>query len=242
MPSLLQKHSYFDPETGNTFVVANDGFYWKEGKKAPEDSKVTALVAKYGWKLQQGTEGFLVFKNKRDRNSLFVVRGNKRWFYELRNDEGDLYQVGMKGKGLDELQHALDKGFDSLEKAAASPAATAVNNAGNGHSEVDGGNWLLERRILGYDATDDDLGPIFWPEGEKQLSPEQAKSDEESEARTKVKMDRIKQHLIDTSKGVLSSWLKKKAVGLLKWKVDAPPTGKFRSFQGRSWPSASYAK
>src|SRR5271168_2101593 len=205
MPSLLQKLSYFDPETGNTFVVANDGFYWKEGKKAPEDSKVTALVARYGWRLQQGTEGFLVFKHKRDRNSLFVVRGNKRWFYELRNDEGDLYQVGMKGKGLDELEHALRKGFDTLEKAA-SPAATAVNNAGNGHSMVDG-DPLQGIHIYGYDSTDDDLGPIFWPEGEKQLTPEQAKSDEESGARTKVKMDRIKQHLIDQSKGVLSSWL-----------------------------------
>src|SRR5271163_1641298 len=205
MLSLLQKLSYFDPETGNSFVVAADGFYWKEGKKAPEDSKVTALVAKYGWKLQQGTEGFLVFKNKRDRNSLFVVRGNKRWFYELRNDEGDLYQVGMKGKGLDELEHALRKGFDTLEKAA-SPAATAVNNAGNGHSMVDG-DPLQGIHIYGYDSTDDDLGPIFWPEGEKQLTPEQAKSDEESGARTKVKMDRIKQHLIDQSKGVLSSWL-----------------------------------
>jgi len=215
MPSLLQKLSYFDPETGNTFVVANDGFYWKEGKKAPEDSKVTALVARYGWRLQQGTEGFLVFKHKRDRNSLFVVRGNKRWFYELRNDEGDLYQVGMKGKGLDELQHALDKGFDSLEKAAASPAATAVNNAGNGHSEVDGGNWLLERRILGYDATDDDLGPSFWPEGEKQLSPEQAASDAAADARTQVKMDRIKKHLIEQSRGVLSSLLQKKSRELM---------------------------
>src|SRR5271156_1072280 len=197
MPSLLQKLSYFDPETGHTFVVAADGFYWKQGKKSPEDSKITALVANYGWKLQQGTEGFLIFKNKRDRNSLFVVRGNKRWFYELRDGKGEIYQVGMKGKGLDELQHALDKGFDTLEKAA-SPAATAVNNAGNGHSSVDG-DPLQEIHIYGYDATDDDLGPIFWPEGEKQLTPEQAKSNEDADARTKVKMDRVKQHLIEQS-------------------------------------------
>src|SRR5271157_3352584 len=213
MPSLLEKLSYYDPETGATFVVASDGFYWKEGKKSPEDSKITKLVANYGWRLQHGTNAFLVFQHKRDRNALFVVRGNKRWFYELRDENGELYRVGAKGKGLDELQDALKKGLldeESMDKAA-SPAATAVNNAGNGHSEVGGGNWLLERRILGYDATDDDLSPIFWPEGEKQLTLEQAKSDEEAEARTKVKMDRIRQHLIENSKGVLSSLLKKKS-------------------------------
>src|SRR5271170_6803884 len=206
MPSLLQKLSYFDPETGNTFVVANDNFYWKEGKKEPEDSKVTELVGNYGWKLQHGTDAFLVFQNKQDRNALFVVRGSKRWFYELRDKRGELYRVGMKGRGLESLHDALESGTlnDSLEKAAGA-AATAVNNAGNGHSEVDDGFSLLERRILGYDATDDDLGPAFWPEGERKLTPEQEKSNADSHTRLEEKLDRVKKHLIEQSKGVLSS-------------------------------------
>src|SRR5271157_3568995 len=126
MPSLLQKLSYFDPDTGNTFVVASDGFYWKEGKKAPEDSKVTRLLQSYGWRLHHGSDAFLIFKQKGNSGDVFVVRGNKRWFYELRDESGDIYGVGAKGKGLDELQAALDKGLldDSMEKAAASPDRT----------------------------------------------------------------------------------------------------------------------
>src|SRR5271170_6353581 len=207
MSSLLQKLSFFDPETGDTFVVASDGFYWKEGKKAPEDSKVTHLLKQYGWNLQHGTDAFLIFKQKGNSGDLFVVRGgNKRWSYELRNKEGELYLVGMKGKGLDSLRDALDNGVlnDSLAKVGGA-AATAVNNAGNGHSEVDDGFSLLERRILGYDATDDDLGPAFWPEGERKLTPEQEKSNADSHTRLEEKLNRVKKHLIEQSKGVLSS-------------------------------------
>jgi len=208
MLSLLQKLSYFDPDTGNTFVVAADGFYWKEGKKEPEDSKVTKLLAHYGWKLQHGNDAFLVFQHKHDNNAIFVVRGSKRWFYELRDNKGELYEVGMKGKGLESPREALDSGSSALNKSlAASPAATVVNNAGNGHSEVDDGFSLLERRILGYDATDDDLGPVFWPEGEKKLTPEEEKSHADSDERLNVKFDRIKKDLIQKSKGVLSSKL-----------------------------------
>src|ERR1700675_2191581 len=173
MPSLLQKLSYFDTETGGTFTVASDGFYWKEGKKDPEDSKVTKLCKQYGWKLTNGNDAWLIFKKKGNPGELFVVRGNKRWFYDLPDAE-DLYGAAMKGKGLDSLYDALKK--DALDPSlakAASPGATAVNNAGNGHSSVSG-NPLLERRV-GYDATDDDLGPGFWPEGEKQWSPEDVK-------------------------------------------------------------------
>ncbi len=207
MPSLLQKLSYYDPETGRTFIIASDGFYWKEGKKAPEDSKVTNLVANYGWKLQHGTDTFLVFQNKHDRNALFVVRGSKRWFYELRNEEGELFGVGMKGKGLDSLRAALESGSlsDALEKVA-SAASTAVNNAGSGHGSVEG-DPFHEIRIFGYEATDDDLPPSFFPEGERKLSPEEEQATSEADARTKVKMDRIREHLIQNSKGVLSSKL-----------------------------------
>jgi hypothetical protein len=206
MPSLLQKLSFFDPETGGTFTVASDGFYWKEGKKAPEDSKVTKLLKQHGWKLQHGNNAFLIFKQKGNSGDIFVVRGNKRWFYELRDENGELYRVGMKGKGLDSLQQALSSGVlnDSLEKAAG--AATAVNNAGNGHSSVDG-DPLHEIHIYGYEATDDDLGPGFWPEGEKKWSPEDVKSQEESAAKQKAVFDRVRKELIQKSKGVLSSKL-----------------------------------
>lgn len=138
MPSLLDKLSFFDPETGSTMIIAGDKFLWKEGKKDPEDSKVTRLVAKYGWKLQNGNNAWLIFKKKGNPGELFVVRGNKRWFYDLPNM--DLYSAAMKGKGLDSLQEALDNDAltaDLAEKVA-TPAATAVNNARSGHNEVDG--------------------------------------------------------------------------------------------------------
>lgn len=129
MPSLLEKLSYYDPDTGRTFVVADDRFYWKQGKKAPEDSKITKLVKEYGWRLWQGTEGWLVFDHKREGGELFVVRGNKRWFYSV------LGTTALRGKGLDSLRDALDKGLlteESLDKVAGS-AAIAVNNAGRRH-------------------------------------------------------------------------------------------------------------
>jgi hypothetical protein len=138
MPSLLTKRSFFDPETGSTMVISGDKFLWKEGKKDPEDSKVTRLVTQYGWKLTNGNNAWLIFKKKGNPGELFVVRGNKRWFYDLPNM--DLYSAAAKGKGLDSLQGALDRDelTPDLAKAAASPAATAVNNAGNGHNSVDG--------------------------------------------------------------------------------------------------------
>src|SRR5271167_4722907 len=211
MPSLLQKLSYFDPETGGTFTIASDGFYWKEGKKHPEDSKVTKLCEQYGWKLTNGNDAWLIFKQKGNPGELFVVRGNKRWFYDLPGE--DMYSAAMKGKGLDSLYDALKKNVlnKSLAKAAASPAATAVNNAGNGHAVVDEGNPLFEHRV-GYDATDEDLPPSFFPEGERKLSPEEEQSGAAADARTKEKMERIKQHLIQNSKGVLSSLLQKQAI------------------------------
>jgi hypothetical protein len=139
MARLLQKLSYFDPETGGTFVDTGDKFLWKEGKKHPEDSKVTKLVRRYGWKLVNGNDAWLIFEKKGNDGELFVVRGNKRWFYDL-PEYRDLFGAAMKGKGLDSLYDALEKNLltEELADKVASPAATAVNNAGNGHSQVDG--------------------------------------------------------------------------------------------------------
>jgi hypothetical protein len=132
MPSLLQKLSYFDPETGGTFVVAGDNFLWKEGKKDPEDSKVTKLVKRYGWKLENGTDDYLTFRKKGYPGELFVERGTKKWVY--RDPSG----FHMKSRGLDRLYDTLEKDVFGVFTKAANPAATAVNNAGNGHDSVDG--------------------------------------------------------------------------------------------------------
>lgn len=132
MPSLLQKLSFFDPETGGTFIIAGDKFLWKEGKKSPEDSKVTKLVKKYGWKLHVGTDELLIFRKQGDPGELFVERGTKKWSY--RDPVGFI----MKARGLDRLYDALEKDVFGRFGKAANAATTAVNNAGNGHSEVEG--------------------------------------------------------------------------------------------------------
>lgn len=139
MPSLLKKLSYFDPETGRQFVQAADGFYWKEGKKSPEDSKVTKMLAEYGWQLTNGNDVWLIFKKKGNPGELFVIRGEKRWYLDMPDDQP--YESAAEGQGLDSLQQAILRGKLDKPKAMAmhaSPAATAVNNAGNGHSEVEG--------------------------------------------------------------------------------------------------------
>ena len=142
MPSLLQKLSFFDPETGGTLVIAGDNFIWKEGKKSPEASKVTKLVRRYGWKLTHGDDESLTFKKKGDPGELFVERGTKKWSY--RDPVGFI----MKGRGLDRLYDTLEMDVFGRFGKAASPATTAVNNAGNGHNEIDG-DPLPETRILG---------------------------------------------------------------------------------------------
>src|SRR5208282_6389944 len=86
MPNLLQKLTFFDPEVGRYFIAADDGFYWKQGKKSPEDSKVTRLVAQYGWELRFGDALFLIFKRPRMRGELNVIRGTKRWYLDLGGD------------------------------------------------------------------------------------------------------------------------------------------------------------
>lgn len=130
MPSLLQKLSYYDPETGRTFVATDDGFYWKQGKKSPEDSKVTRLMAQYGWELRNGSDVWLIFKRPRQAGELFVIRGEKKWYFDMPNDP-----VGAdvpEGQGLESLQQALESNaFGGRAKAmTASPGSTAVNNAG----------------------------------------------------------------------------------------------------------------
>ena len=154
MPSLLQKLSYFDPATGGTLVVSDNNFIWKEGKKSPEDSKVTRLVKKYGWKLVNGTDDSLTFRKNGDPGELFVERGTKKWSY--RDPVGFI----MKAVGLDRLYDALEKDVFGRFGKAASPATTAVNNAGNGHDTIDGdplpeihvsGSKLLQARETMHD-------------------------------------------------------------------------------------------
>jgi hypothetical protein len=134
MPSLLQKTSFYDPESGRTFVQTANGFYWKEAKKDPEDSKVTKLVESYGWKLVNGNDVWLVFRKPRSRGELTVIRGSKEWYYDLPGS--DMLEVEDEGTGLDSLRKALETGLGAAKVEAS--AATAVNNAGNGHAEVEG--------------------------------------------------------------------------------------------------------
>jgi len=138
MPNLLQKLTFFDPEVGRYFIAADDGFYWKQGKKSPEDSKVTRLVAQYGWELRFGDDLFLIFKRPRMRGELNVIRGTKRWYLDL---GGDLLEDVPEGEGLESLQRALQSGeIDRARPKAkamhASAPSTAVNNAGKGHGSV----------------------------------------------------------------------------------------------------------
>lgn len=140
MPSLLEKLSFYDPDTNRAFVVADDGFYWKQGKKAPEASKVTKLVGKHGWKLWNGNDAWLIFSKKGSDGELFVVRGNKRWFYSV------LGETLERGEGLPSLREALESGkLDAVAKAAGS-AAIAVNNAGRKR-----GSKLLSARGVDWD-------------------------------------------------------------------------------------------
>lgn len=157
MPSLLKKLSFYDAETGRKFVVADDGFYWKQAKKSPEESKVTKLLTSQGWHLMSGNDVWLIFKKRGLQGELTVMRGSKEWYWDRPGD--DMYDSAAEGKGLDTLQQALDSGEIGAQKAMAmhaSPGATAVNNAGAGHNEVDG-NPLLERRV-GRSIMHDDSG------------------------------------------------------------------------------------
>jgi uncharacterized Zn ribbon protein len=146
MPSLLQKNSFFDHESGRQFVATDDGFYWKEAKKNPEDSKVTRLLQQYGWELKNGNDVWLIFKRPRQPGELFVIRGEKRWYFDMPGD--DLLSNSGEGQGLDSLQRALQSGaFGGKAKAMhAGAPSTAVNNAGNGHEEVEG-DPLFEHRV-----------------------------------------------------------------------------------------------
>jgi GNAT superfamily N-acetyltransferase len=136
MPSLLQKLSFFDPEVGRYFIVADGGFYWKEAKKSPEDSKVTRLMAQYGWELKSGNDVWLIFSRRGQRGEVTVIRGEKRWYYDQPGD--DFLADVPEGQGLDSLQQALEGGvFGGRAKAMhASAPSTAVNNAGNGSAPL----------------------------------------------------------------------------------------------------------
>lgn len=216
MPSLLHKNIFFDASSGRQFVAADDGFYWKEAKKSPDDSKVTRLMKSHGWELKNGNDVWLIFKRRGQPGELFVIRGEKKWYFDTPGD--DLLSNSGEGQGLDSLQRALQSGafggkakamhaaapsiycgperrkdfkkreewdrrmmydvsINSLREALrasidpaerqeieqeilrlqemqrdadlrdkSSSAATAVNNAGNGHHEVSG-NPLFERRV-----------------------------------------------------------------------------------------------
>lgn len=116
MPSLLQKNSFFDAATGRQFVATDNGFYWKEAKKSPEDSKVTHLLQSYGWELKNGNDVWLIFKRPRQAGELFVIRGEKRWYFDMPGD--DLLSNSGEGRGLDSLQQALESGaFGGKAKA-----------------------------------------------------------------------------------------------------------------------------
>ena len=128
MPNLLQKLTYFDPETSRQFVIGDKGFAWKQAVKSPEDSKVTRLVAQYGWELKYGTDTFLLFKRPKQKGELNVLRGTKQWFLDM---GGPVYEDTPGGTGLKSLQRALEDNQMNISKAA-NPAATAVNNAAKG--------------------------------------------------------------------------------------------------------------
>src|SRR5271157_5933563 len=131
MPSLLQKLSYYDADTGRQFVVADDGFYWKQAKKAPEESKVTALMQRHGWQLSHGNDVWLIFKRPRQRGEVTVTRGTKEWYYDMPG--ANMFEAAAEGRGLDSLQEALETGKLGGKAMAqhASAATTAVNSAGS---------------------------------------------------------------------------------------------------------------
>jgi len=146
MPSLLQKNSFFDPEVGRQFVATDHGFYWKEAKKSPEDSKVTKLLQSYGWELKNGNDVWLIFKRPGKPGELFVIRGEKKWYFDMPNEP---FGTDVpEGQGLASLQKALENDTfgDKAKAMHAGAPSSAVNNAGNGHGEVTG-NPLFERRV-----------------------------------------------------------------------------------------------
>jgi hypothetical protein len=133
MPSFIQKTSFYDPESGRQFVAADDGFYWKEAKKSPEESKVTRLMNSHGWQLRNGNDVWLIYKRPQQPGELFVIRGEKKWYFDMPNEP---FGTDVpEGQGLDSLQQALTDGtFNAKPKAKAqhaSATSTAVNNAGS---------------------------------------------------------------------------------------------------------------
>src|SRR5271157_1819823 len=131
MPSLLHKSFFWDRESGRQFVATDDGFYWKEAKKSPEDSKVTRLLQQYGWELRNGNDVWLIFKRPSQPGELFVIRGEKKWYFDMPGD--DFLADVPEGQGLASLQQALESGmFGGKAKAMnAGASSTAVNNAGS---------------------------------------------------------------------------------------------------------------
>ena len=109
MPSLLQKLSFFDPESGRYFIVADDGFYWKEAKKSPQDSKVTRLMQQYGWELKHGNDVWLIFRQRGQRGEVTVTRGSKEWYYD--QPTTGMFESDAEGAGLESLHQALESGM-----------------------------------------------------------------------------------------------------------------------------------
>lgn len=132
MPSLLKKQSFYDAESGRYLIVAEDGYHWKQGKKSPEESKVTKLLTSYGWHLMSGNDVWLIFKLRGQQGELTVMRGSKEWYWDKPSDPA--FESSAEGKGLDSIQQALDSGVLGGKAMAkhASPASTTVNNAGSG--------------------------------------------------------------------------------------------------------------
>lgn len=124
MPSLLHKNFFFDASSGRQFVATDDGFYWKEAKKSPEDSKVTRLLQSYGWELRNGNDVWLIFKRPRQPGELFVIRGEKRWYFDMPGD--DLLSNSGEGQGLDSLQRALESGMFGGKAKAMTAALPTV--------------------------------------------------------------------------------------------------------------------
>ena len=67
---------------------------------------------------------WLIFKRPRQPGELFVIRGEKRWYFDMPGD--DLLSNSGKGRGLDSLQRALDSGmFGGKAKAMTAAQPTA---------------------------------------------------------------------------------------------------------------------
>lgn len=121
MPSLLHKNFFFDASSGRQFVATDDGFYWKQAKKSPEDSKVTRLLQQHGWELKNGNDVWLIFKRPQQPGELFVIRGEKKWYFDMPNEP---FGTDVpEGQGLASLQQALNSGVFGKPKAKAMTAA-----------------------------------------------------------------------------------------------------------------------